>query len=515
MLAAFNLVFRLSNEVVTEWDESLYAINAWEMLKSGHWITTTFGGALDYYNTKPPLNVWLIALSFKAFGVSLVSLRITSVVSAWLTVAVLQRWLRQTAGAGAAILASLILATCFPFLYTHAGRSANTDALFALLILLAVVTSWAGQTRPWRLVWLGPILGATFLLKGMGVLMPIAIVGAVELWHLLRRHQRRWTPLVLAIVLAGVPIASWIWARWQIDRWTFLDRLFNYDFVQGTTTALEGHEGAPWFYLRLLVGTGYAWLAAGVAACVLCPVPWRRSIKSLMFWRSHTARRMLLGLWAALTLLIPTVMRTKLPWYLNPFYPVFAAGVGWVIARAIASSETMAVPWRRWVLIGSLAIALAASEGHLVWYSYHNRDLGLSVQGTLLRMRDQLTGRRVFRDTWANGDIFVGRAFVDAETREVDSLQSFLRESQPGDYFFSRTALTRSDMDLAIADDHHWIYRRKDATTLASTAPEIDMTVAPQPVRPQLQRVPQPSDSTSQRRRPFRPNVRSGPRTSR
>src|SRR6266699_696481 len=95
LLAAFNLTFRLGSEIVTEWDESLYAITAAEIVACGHWIGTTFMGALDYYNTKPPLNVWLIALSFKAFGSNLVSLRLVSAISAWLTVAVLQGWTRR------------------------------------------------------------------------------------------------------------------------------------------------------------------------------------------------------------------------------------------------------------------------------------------------------------------------------------------------------------------------------------------------------------------------------------
>src|SRR4051794_18364572 len=65
LLTAFNLGFRLDSEVVTTWDESLYATTAAEMVKNGHPIATTFYGALDYYNAKPPLNVWLIAASFK------------------------------------------------------------------------------------------------------------------------------------------------------------------------------------------------------------------------------------------------------------------------------------------------------------------------------------------------------------------------------------------------------------------------------------------------------------------
>src|ERR1051325_1205158 len=73
-LAAFNLTFRLGHEIVVDWDESLYGISAWEMLCNNQWLATTFRGSIDYYNTKPPLNIWLLALSFKAFGPNLISL---------------------------------------------------------------------------------------------------------------------------------------------------------------------------------------------------------------------------------------------------------------------------------------------------------------------------------------------------------------------------------------------------------------------------------------------------------
>src|SRR5690242_5777315 len=78
-VTAFNVTFRLGSEIVIEWDESLYAISASEMVRSGRLIGTTFMGALDYYNTKPPLNVWIIAAAFKIFGPSLISLRLGSI----------------------------------------------------------------------------------------------------------------------------------------------------------------------------------------------------------------------------------------------------------------------------------------------------------------------------------------------------------------------------------------------------------------------------------------------------
>src|ERR1700749_3618493 len=104
-IAALNLAFRLEREVVTEWDEALYAISAAETLRTGQWVAVTFRGTLDYYNTKPPLNVWLIALAFKAFGVNLVSLRLFSAVCVWSTVAVVALWTRRCFGAAVSLLA--------------------------------------------------------------------------------------------------------------------------------------------------------------------------------------------------------------------------------------------------------------------------------------------------------------------------------------------------------------------------------------------------------------------------
>lgn len=38
------------------------------MLRNGFSVATTFDGALDYYNSKPPLNVWLIVWAIRTGG---------------------------------------------------------------------------------------------------------------------------------------------------------------------------------------------------------------------------------------------------------------------------------------------------------------------------------------------------------------------------------------------------------------------------------------------------------------
>jgi len=335
-LAAVNLFARLDREIVTEWDESLYAITAAETARNGNWIGTTFDGALDYYNTKPPLNIWLIAGSFKAFGVGLFPLRVASATAAWLTVLVLLVWGRRAFGAATALLAGLVLSTTYGFIYVHSGRSANTDALFTLLVLLTVVALWVGRERPWRLAWLGPILAAVFLLRGMAVLMPLILAATVLIAGGRRSPQRRALPLAVAVVLGAIPVGAWAWARFRLDGTKFLGPMFHYDFVARSATALEGHTGSLLYYPNNLQKDHYAWLIAVVVALLLLPLSRRRFRDMWSELHGEPYLQALAGAWLGVTVLIPTLMQTKVAWYLNPFYPLFALMVGRTFAQGFA-----------------------------------------------------------------------------------------------------------------------------------------------------------------------------------
>ena len=470
-LAAFNLTFRLGSEVVSEWDESMYAISAWEMGKTGHLVATTFLGALDYYNTKPPLNVWLIALSFKAFGINLVSLRLVSVVSAWLTVAVLLGWARRAFGPVLALFAGLVLATTFGFVYVHSGRTAETDAVFTLLILLTVVALWGEEKQPWHRAWLGPIAAAVFLLRGMAVLMPLAIVVAVLIGRNHAPQQQppgrpRWLPslpTLSAVILFFVPVGAWAIARWRVDQWKFFDKLFNYDFVARTLTVIEEHPGGPLYYLDILQKNQYDWLLAGVVALVLFPISWQRVLERLApIWHGDDGLGVLLGSWAGMTFLVPTVMRTKLPWYLNPFYPVFALAIAWILVRGLSQGWTRS-SWRRQAILGiGIVTAFGVAEGKLLWYPSHYRDVNDSTQGLLLQEKERLKNHRVFQAHWDRAEIFVGSGVVGAERGLAARVETFWRESRPGDCLISARRLSDPGLELVRSGRRQALYCRAE-----------------------------------------------------
>jgi 4-amino-4-deoxy-L-arabinose transferase-like glycosyltransferase len=460
LLACFNVTFRLNRHPVQEWDESLYATSAWEMIQSGQWVAHTFRGELDYYNTKPPLNFWLLALSFKTFGVGLVSLRIPSVIATLLTVSVVLWWARRRFGAPAALFGGLVLSSMFAFFYVHGCRSANTDGLNTLLIVLTAVAVSEAREARWRILWLGPILAAVFLLRGMAVLMPafIAILGIV--WT--RQATRdRLAPAAGALVLFALPVGAWMFARWRVDGWQFIGRLFWYDFVARSTGNIENHPGTVFYYLNILVKHHYDWLLAVLSAGLLFPVPAAKLRAALSSLRAGSGPLPIMAAWAVVAVTIPTLMSTKLAWYLHPFYPVFAIASGAVLAHAFsAANEPGAARWRRMVLAGLVVLAVGVAEGRMIYYSYTYRNAFRDPQGLLLDERKALAGRQVFGARWDRADIFVAEAVVGATHRLAPDLTDFLRDSRPGDFYRTQLVLEHPSITLVRSNRRAHLYKR-------------------------------------------------------
>ncbi len=116
-------------------------------------------------------------------------------------------------------------------------------------------------------------------------------------------------------------------ARWQLDQWQFLTRVVTYDFVARSVSVIEGHPGTPLYYLNILQKLHLDWLFLAVVAYVVRPVQWRQIRVRFPQAADRRAMVVIVGTWVAATLLIPTMMRTKLPWYLSsPTIGAIASG---------------------------------------------------------------------------------------------------------------------------------------------------------------------------------------------
>ena len=122
------------------WDEGRNATNALEMVKNKNIFVTYFNGSPDMWNVKPPLHIWMVAIFFKLFGVSELSLRLPSAISATLTVLIMyifcskilkNKWI--------GLLGSLIILSSMGFPDTHIGRTGDYDALLTLFTFVGSI----------------------------------------------------------------------------------------------------------------------------------------------------------------------------------------------------------------------------------------------------------------------------------------------------------------------------------------------------------------------------------------
>ena len=147
-------------------DEGRYAQIPKEMLLHGEWVLPTLQG--EPYLDKPPLMYWLVALSYRVFGVSPEAARLVPAVCVHLTILVVYLLGRRSLGERAAFWAALLLTVAPGFV--GVARLLLLDGLLTLCVTTSVVCGFEA-VRTGRLKmgwWLASAVasGLGFLTKG-------------------------------------------------------------------------------------------------------------------------------------------------------------------------------------------------------------------------------------------------------------------------------------------------------------------------------------------------------------
>lgn len=314
--------------------EALFVEVGHQMHLRNDWVTPWWNGErfFDY----PVWGYWMVALSFRLFGISAwaarlpVALAASSVVVAsffalwhWSPSRERFQWRLGRAALGAGVLATT------PG-WIGWGRTSTTDMFLSSAISLALLAFLLAhfQTPGSRLAALGRVgfalfSGVAVLAKGpVGVILPLLVVGA---FLLLSDQWRRWmkpSQLIPMVALFFGVAAPWYGAAAQANGSDFLGGFLGFSNLQRFTQVIYDHPGPPWFYLPWLVMLLFPW-------SLFLPV----AIASSGFWRLDRWRPQSstpspagsLGLFLVLWLLIPlaffSAAATKLPGYILPIIP--------------------------------------------------------------------------------------------------------------------------------------------------------------------------------------------------
>jgi 4-amino-4-deoxy-L-arabinose transferase-like glycosyltransferase len=236
--------------------EPLYGGAARSMSMS--WHDFIFGAA-DPWGTvsvdKLPGALWIQALSLRIFGFHVWAVVLPQVVEGVLTVLVLYRAVRRVAGAGAGLVAALVM-TASPIVILLDRGNISDTLLILLLVLAADATIRATQSGRLRtLVWAGVLVGLAFQAK---MLQAWLVLPALFLAYLvaapIASFLRRVGHIALATVAVVVVSLSWMSAVSLVPQSSrpFVDgscndslftQVFSYNGFSRLGAALSGSAG--------------------------------------------------------------------------------------------------------------------------------------------------------------------------------------------------------------------------------------------------------------------------------
>lgn len=341
-------------------DEGRYAGVAWEMVRSGQWLTPTLDG-LPYFH-KPPLFYWLTALSIEAFGITDWSLRLASVLGAVLAAGsgyrLCSRWLSPRSARW-----FLVVLATLPLFY-GGSQYANHDMLVAGFIASsialaadALLSSDAGL--PWRrtmlLAWTCMALG--LLSKGLiGIVLPTAVIFC---WLAL---QRRWRWLATLLWLPGPLLFLAIAAPWFVLMQLKFPEFFHYFFIHQhferfTQTGFNNRQPF-WFYPAVLSLLCLPWSPLLLGSLRLAPpVGVRRALHQLLW------------VWVIVITLFFSLPSSKLFGYILPVTPALAMLIAdvveaWTAIRRRLLGLLSAMTLATGVLLIVALVAIAHFDHH-------------------------------------------------------------------------------------------------------------------------------------------------------
>ena len=314
----------LGKMTVRMWDEARVAINAFEMTQNGNWLVAHYNGRPDMWSTKPPLQIWLVALFMKLMGPTELALRLPSAISATCTVFVLfmfgTRYLKDM---DAGFASAMILIASMGYADWHIATTGDRDSLLVLwttlgsLLYFIYVQDMDGKKK---LIY--PVViffTLAVLTKGIGGLL---LLPGLFLYTLYRRRLRAvigardfWKALPIFLIV----VPAYYLGREYVNP-GYIRAVINNETLRRYITLVDASQHSYWFYLKHL--------------CNWRLIPWifmlPFSVVVTVLSRKDEVRKFSIF---CLFYLIPFFLvisgsDTKQLWYDAPIYPITSLLVG-------------------------------------------------------------------------------------------------------------------------------------------------------------------------------------------
>ena len=305
------------------------------MIETGDYIVPRVGSAT--YFRKPPLVIWLVAASFKIFGVrNEWTARVPSVLSVLAVAIAFVTVARVSLGSSGSTIAALIWLTNIGII--EKGRLIEIEGLYVSLSGLAIIfwLSFSSQEKsPW-LIWLPAsiFLGLALLAKGpLNLVFFYGIVFAV-IWQ-----TKKWRLLVHPAHFAAVAIMLAIFAAWAIP------------FLQSTTTQVALHKWSAQFRGRLNAsGFNFSSWIQNIPRSLMYFLPWLILLPFIRFSKFHDIGQRRLARALTWGIAVPFLVVNLVPGAMSRYSMPVLVPASWLLAMSYAGE---ALHWPKGMRMGS------------------------------------------------------------------------------------------------------------------------------------------------------------------
>lgn len=331
-MLSWSLFYDLEGVDMNVWDESLFAVRAYQLYENGAFLQNfnQFEGLYDHLSTKLPFVTLLQAASFHLWGPSVWALRLPVGLLAIICILVMIRILfRLGIGSKWGLLMGLLMVSTTTFLGEHMLRTGDHDAPLAFFLILSVLyfyeyTNTERRTSIWGLCFwfLAALLTKNIL---AGIVVPAWILFALisgKVQSLIKDRR------VYAAALGVLGLYAAVLAGFEMAYPGFFNRMWNYELMGRYTEVIEGHTGPWYYYIDLLFkeDTIFTLVTILIAFGAVLGYGKRMGWSALKFQKLGVGGRLFIfvSLVGAVYLAVVSQSQTKLPWYHAPLFPMMS-----------------------------------------------------------------------------------------------------------------------------------------------------------------------------------------------
>lgn len=418
----FLVVFlKLGSFHIRWWDESMFAVNTFEMMENGHYFSLYYDGAPDLFNTKPPLTNWLQLISVQLFGYSEYAIRYPSALAATLSILAIFRFAMRHLSIYWAWISALILLTANGFVAYHTARTGDADALLTLFMLLSVLAFIdyliTENKRQILFVFIFLTLGFATKLYAVFLFVPAFLVGLIYVKKL-RQFIFNWHFLIGLVFFLGS--ATFLIVMREIETPGYIDLILSKDAGRIFEVVEYHTESATYYVDNLFTYRFGMWMIFAVTGTALLFVSKNEK---------HQIIHIVLFACVVSYLLVITFSATKLEWYDMPLFPLLALLAAYPIQSLIL--EKISVKWQQHALIALLFvypyyIAFNESQGNTITLGDSKIEAKENYLYTAFRNQIDMNGVKVFYHCWDGGLLFYQYKFktINQDLKLVYNLEN-------------------------------------------------------------------------------------------